>query len=115
MPAASRRHNEEIQGVLDRVDDPDSMWLFTWTAQEIYSKEQKPARWGLWGRSAPEEIFYINTEDLDCVQQGVSSVERRALVPHEAFQAVFAQGKTEQIFGDYQCYIASGDHIIRHA
>ncbi len=108
-------HNEEVQGILDRVDKPKDMWLFTWTAQEVYSQEQKPARWGLWGKSAPEEVFYINTEDLDCVQQGVSSVERRALVPHEAFQAVFAQGKTEKVFGDYQCYIASGDNIIRHA
>ena len=32
-------HNEEVQGILDRVDRPDDMWLFTWTAQEVYSQE----------------------------------------------------------------------------
>lgn len=107
-------HNEEVQGILDKVDDPDDMWLMTWTAQELYSKEERPARWGLWGKSAPEEIFHIDTDSIDCVQQGVSSVERRALIPHEAYQAVFAGGRVDEILGDYECYIASGDHIIRN-
>ena len=107
-------HNEEVQGILDKVDDPESMWLMTWTAQELYSKEERPARWGLWGKSAPEEVFHIDTDNVDCVRQGVSAVERRALIPHEAYQAVYTQGRVDEILGDYECYIASGDHIIRN-
>ena len=107
-------HAEEVQGILDKVDDPDNMWLMTWTSQELWSKEERPARWGLWGKSAPEEVFHINTDDIDCVQQGVSAVERRALIPHEAYQAVYAQGRVDEILGDYECYIAGGDRIIRN-
>ena len=107
-------HNEEVQGILDKVEDPENMWLMTWTAQELYSKEERPARWGLWGKSAPEEVFHIDTDNVDCVRQGVSAVERRALIPHEAYQAVYTQGRVDEILGDYECYIASGDHIIRN-
>lgn len=107
-------HNEEVQGILDKVDDPEDMWLMTWTAQELYSKEERPASWGLWGKSATEEIFHIDTNSIDCVQQGVSAVERRALIPHVAYQAVFAEGRVEEVLGDYECFIASGDHIIRN-
>ncbi len=107
-------HNEEVQRILDKVDDPNNMWLMTWTAQELYSKEERPARWGLWGKSAPEEVFHIDTDNLDCVRQGVSAVERRALIPHEAYQAVYSQGRVDEILGDYECYIASGDRIIRN-
>lgn len=107
-------HNDEVQGILDKVDDPEDMWLMTWTAQELYSKEERPGSWGLWGKSSTEEIFHIDTESIDCVQQGVSAVERHALIPHEAYQAVFAKGRVEEILGDYECYIASGDHIIRN-
>ena len=107
-------HPEEVQRILDKVDDPDDMWLMTWTSQELWSKEERPARWGLWGKSAPEEIFHINTDDLECVRQGVSSVESRALIPHEAYQAVYSKGRVDEILGDYECYIASGDRIIRN-
>jgi len=107
-------HNAKVQGILDKVDDPDNMWLMTWTAQELFSKEERPARWGLWGKSAPEEVFHIDTDNIDCVRMGVSAVERRALIPHEAYQAVYAHGSVDEILGDYECYIASGERIIRN-
>ncbi|MEH6728436.1 MAG: hypothetical protein V7703_19990, partial [Hyphomicrobiales bacterium] len=63
--------------------------------------------------SPPEQIFHINTDDIDCVQQGVSAVEYHALVPHAAYQAVYASGKAGDVFGRYQCSIVSEDDIIR--
>ena len=56
----------------------------------------------------------MNTDDVDCAAQGVSSIERYALVPHVAYQAAFAKGLANEIFNDYRCYIASGEHILRH-
>ncbi len=107
-------HNEVVQSVLDSVTSSDENWLLTWTMQELHSKEQVPARRGIWGGSPAREVFYINTDDVDCAAQGVSAIERHALIPHAAYQAVFAQGRAEEIFKDYQCYIASGEHILKH-
>ena len=111
---AVTKHNELLQGVLDGVENPENNWLLTWTMQELYSKEEQPGRWGLFGKSAPEEVFYINTQDLDCAQQGVSALERHALVPHEAYQAAYAQGRAGDMLADYNCYIVSGDDILKN-
>jgi hypothetical protein len=107
-------HNEKVQSVLDTVSDTAENWLLTWAAQELHSKEQVPAKKGIWGGTPAKEVYYINTDDLDCAQQGVSAIERYALIPHAAYQATFAQGRADEIFDDYKCYIASGDTIIRH-
>ncbi len=107
------RHNEKLQAVLDGVQSSESNWLLTWTMQELWSTEEKPGRWGLFGRSAPEEIFHINTGDIDCAQQGVSALERHALVPHEAYQAAYAQGRAGDMLAKYNCYIVSGDDVLK--
>ncbi len=108
------RHNERVQSVLDEVDDPSHNWLLTWAVQELHSKEEKPAKHGLWGGSPAEEIFYINTDDLECARQGVSAYERHALVPHAAYQALHAQGRADETFDGYQCHIVSGENILEH-
>lgn len=108
------RNNEHVQTVLNGVSDADNAWLLTWTLQELYSKEENPAKWGLWGGSQAQEIYYVNTEDLDCAQQGVSALERHALMPHAAYQAVFAGGKAEDIFDGYQRHIVNEQDIMRH-
>ena len=107
-------HNEVVQEVLDGVTGNDENWLLTWTMQELHSKEEVPAKRGIWGGSPAKEIFYIDTSNVDCAAQGVSAIERHALIPHTAYQAVYARGKADEIFRDYQCYIASGEHILRH-
>ena len=107
-------HNEKVQSVLDEVIDPADAWLLTWTMQELHSKEEVPAKHGLWGGSPAKEVFFINTSDVDCAAQGVSAIERYALIPHTAYQATYAQGLAGEIFKGYQCYIASGEHILRH-
>ncbi len=107
-------HNEQVQRLLDRAQSKTNNWVLTWTLQELYSKEEVPAKRGIWGGSPAKEIFHIDTDDIDCAQQGVSALERHALVPHEIYQAAYAEGRAGEIFRDYQCYIASGEHIIRH-
>lgn len=107
-------HNEKVQKVLDEVVDPANAWLLTWTMQELFSKEEIPARNGLWGGSPAKEIFHVDTDDLDCAAQGVSAIERFALVPHTAYQATYARGLAEETFKGYQCFIASGEHILKH-
>ena len=107
-------HNEKVQKVLDTVQDSPENWLLTWTMQELHSKEEIPAKHGIWGGAQAKEIFFIDTGDVDCVAQGVSAIERHALIPHTAYQAVYADGSADEIFKGYQCFIASGDHILKH-
>lgn len=108
------KHNEKVQSVLDSVASKSENWLLTWAAQELLSKEEVPAKKSIWGGTPANEIFYINTDDIDCVTQGVSSLEKYALIPHTAYQATFAQGKADEIFDDYKCHIVSGNDIIPH-
>lgn len=107
------KHNELVQGLLDKVDATGDSWLLTWTMQELFSESEKPGQRRFWSQSPPEQIFHINTDDIDCVQQGVSAVEYHALVPHAAYQAVYASGMAAEVFGRYQCSIVSEDDIIR--
>lgn len=107
------KHNELVQGLLDKVDSTIDAWVLTWTMQELFSESEKPGQRRFWSSSPPEQVFHINTDDVDCVQQGVSAVEYHALVPHAAYQAVYASGNAAEVFGSYKCSIVSEDDIIR--
>ncbi len=106
-------HNQRVDEILKTVHRPENRWLLTWTLQEIYSFNEKPAKWGLWGGDPAREEFYINTDDLDCARMGVSAFDKHALVPHEAYQAVFASGKREALFADYKTHVISGKQVLR--
>jgi len=107
-------HHNRVETVLSGVSDPQDNWLLNWTLQELLSKEEVETKNGLWSRAVPQEIYHIDTSDLDAAKNGVSSQEKHALVPHQAFQKAYATGAAKEIFDGYQCYVASGDHIIRH-
>jgi hypothetical protein len=106
-------HGETVDKILAKVRNPQNQWLMTWTQQEIYSTNEKPAKWGLWGGEPARDEFHINTDDLECARMGVSAYERHALVPHQAYQAIYAAGETEAIFGGYQKHIFTGDRVLR--
>lgn len=106
-------HGHVVTDILGKVRKPENAWLMTWTMQEIYSINETPAKWGLWGGTPAREEYYINTSDLDCARQGVSSFRRHALVPHEAYQAIFASGRADEVFDGYQKNIVSGNQILR--
>ena len=112
--AAITEHGERVERILQKVRKRQNAWLISWAVQEIYSYNEKPAKWGLWGSQPAREEFYINTDDLDCAREGVSSSEKHVLVPHEAYQALFATNEADEIFGQYHKHVLSGEQILRN-
>lgn len=110
--AGITEHNSAVADVLSKVRKPENAWLLTWTIQEIYSKGERPGRKGLWSSEPASEEFHINTDDLEAARQGVSSYEKHALVPHEAYQALYAAGEAQKIFLGYKVHILSKGRVI---
>ena len=105
---------QTVDKVLAKVKRPENRWLLTWTVQELFSVHEKPAKRGIWGGDPARESFHINTDDLECARMGVSSFERHALVPHEAYQAVFASGEADTTFAGYKTHVISGGQVLRN-
>lgn len=110
--AGITENNSVVNEVLERVRKPDNAWLLTWTVQEVFSKGEKPGRRGLFSSSKTTQEFHIDTDDLEATRQGVSAYENHALVPHEAYQALYAAGETQKIFTGYKVHILSNGQVI---
>ncbi|MGO4833106.1 hypothetical protein AB4144_12550, partial [Rhizobiaceae sp. 2RAB30] len=110
--AGITEHNSTVAEVLSKVRKAENAWLLTWTIQEVYSKAEKPGRRGLFSSEKSSQEFYINTDDLEAARQGVSSYEKHALVPHEAYQALYAAGEAEKVFAGYKVHILSKGQVI---
>jgi len=110
--AGITEHNSTVAEVLSKVRKAENAWLLTWTIQEIYSKAEKPGRKGLFSSEKSSQEFFINTDDLEAARQGVSSYEKHALVPHEAYQALYAAGESEKVFSGYKVHILSKGQVI---
>jgi hypothetical protein len=110
--AGITEHNSTVADVLSRVRRVENAWLLTWTIQEVYSKAEQPARRGLFSSQPAREEFHINTDDLEAARMGVSHYERHALIPHEAYQALYAAGEAQKIFAGYQVHIISNGQVI---
>ena len=110
--AGITEHNSTVAEVLNKVRKAENAWLLTWTVQEVYSKNEKPGRKGLFSSDKATQEFYINTDDLEAARMGVSAYEKHALVPHEAYQALYAAGEAQKIFSGYKVHILSKDRVI---
>ncbi|HWK67307.1 MAG TPA: hypothetical protein VNS34_20460 [Rhizobiaceae bacterium] len=110
--AGITEHNSAVAEVLSKVRKAENAWLLTWTVQEIYSKAERPGRRGLFSSEKSTQEFFLNTDDLEAARQGVSSYEKHALVPHEAYQALYAAGESEKIFAGYKVHILSKGQVI---
>ncbi len=110
--AGITEHNSVVEEVLSKVRKPENAWLLTWTVQEVFSKAEKPARKGLFSSTPASEEFHIETDDLEAARQGVSSYEKHALIPHEAYQALYAAGEAQKIFSGYKVHILSKGQVI---
>ena len=110
--AGITEHNSTVAEVLSKVRREENAWLLTWTVQEVFSKAEQPARKGLFSRQPGREEFHIETDDLEAARQGVSSYERHALIPHEAYQALYAANEAQKIFAGYQVHIISNGQVI---
>ncbi|MER8368757.1 hypothetical protein [Mesorhizobium sp. M1348] len=105
-------NNSTVSEVLAKVRKPENAWLLTWTIQEVFSKAEKPGRKGLFSSEKTTQEFFINTDDLEAARQGVSSYENHALIPHEAYQALYAAGEAQKIFSGYKVHILSNGQVI---
>jgi len=110
--AGITEHNSIVEEVLSKVRKPENAWLLTWTVQEVFSKSERPARKGLFSSTPAAEEFHIETDDLEAARQGVSSYEKHALIPHEAYQALYAAGEAQKIFSGYKVHILSKGQVI---
>ncbi|MFC3075326.1 hypothetical protein [Shinella pollutisoli] len=110
--AGITENNARVNEILSRVRKRENAWLLTWTVQEVFSKAERPARKGFWSSTPAQEEFHIETDDLEAARMGVSAYEKHALVPHDAYQALYAAGEVEGVFGDYKVHVISGNQVI---
>lgn len=106
-------HARVVDDILATVSRPKNAWLLTWTVQELNSISERPANRGFWSSTPAKQTFHIDTDDLEATRMGVSTYEKHALVPHEAYQAIYAAGKREEVFGDYKTHVVSGNQVLR--
>lgn len=112
--AAFTRHGEKVDQILARVRQPENAWLMTWTTQEIFSIKEHEGKSGFWSSSPSYEEFYVDTDNLEASRQRVSEFERHALVPHEAYQAIYASQMAGEIFNGYSRHVISEGHVLRN-
>ena len=110
--AGITEHGSKVAEVLSKIRDPQNAWLMTWTLQEVFSKAEREGKRGLWSSQPAREEFHIDTDNLEAAQQGVSSFEKHALVPHEAYQVLYAAGEAKQVFDGYTVHIISNGQVI---
>ena len=110
--AGITENNAKINDILSKVRKTENAWLITWTVQEVFSKAERPAQKGFWSSTPASEEFYINTDNLEAARMGVSAYEKHALVPHDAYQALYASGEAAKVFAGYKVHILSKGHVI---
>jgi len=79
--------------------------------QEVFSKNEKPAVKGFFSSTPAEQEFHIDTNNLEAARMGVSAFEKHALVPHEAYTALYASGEASTIFAGYKVHVISGSQV----
>lgn len=109
--AGITENNATINGILSRVRKQENAWLLTWTIQEVFSKNERPAQKGFFSSTPAEQEFHIDTENLEASRMGVSAFEKHALVPHDAYTALYASGEAETIFAGYKVHVISGNQV----
>ena len=73
---------------------------------------ERPAKKGLWSSEPAREEFHVDTDNLEAARMGVSEFEHHALVPHEAYQALYAAGEIDKVFAGYKTHIISRGQVI---
>lgn len=109
--AGITENNAVINGILSRVRKPENAWLLTWTVQEVFSTREKPEVKGFFSSTPASQEFHIDTTNMEASRMGVSAFEKHALVPHEAYTALYASNEAEQIFAGYKVHVISGNQV----
>ena len=106
------QNSGRVTEILDRVRRPENAWVMTWTVQEVFSKREQPAVKGFFSSTPATQEFHIETHDLEAARMGVSTYEKHALVPHDAYQALYAANEVKAIFGNFKVHVISGNQIV---
>lgn len=106
-------HGRVVETILEGVKNDAHAWMLTWTEQELFAISETPGKRGLFSSTPARQTYHIETNDLEATRQGVSAYERHALIPHEAYQAIYASGKRDEIFAGYKTHVVSGDQVLR--
>ena len=110
--AGITEHGNRVNEVLRRIRREENAWLLTWTMQEVFSIHERPATRSFWSSTPARQNFHIDTDDLEATRMGVSAYDKHALVPHEAYQALYASREAEDVFAGYERHIISGGHVV---
>lgn len=109
--AGITENNAVINGILSRVRKPENAWLLTWTVQEVFSTRERPEVKGFFSSTPAAQEFHIDTNNMEASRMGVSAFEKHALVPHEAYTALYASNEADQIFAGYKVHVISGNQV----
>lgn len=109
--AGITENNAVINGILSRVRKPENAWLLTWTVQEVFSTRERPEVKGFFSSTPAQQEFHIDTNNMEASRMGVSAFEKHALVPHEAYTALYASNEADQIFAGYKVHVISGNQV----
>jgi hypothetical protein len=109
--AGITENNAVINGILSRVRKPENAWLMTWTVQEVFSTKEIPAQKGFFSSTPATQEFFIDTNNLEASRMGASAFEKHALVPHDAYTALYASGEAQSIFAGYKVHVISGNQV----
>jgi hypothetical protein len=109
--AGITENNATINGILSRVRKPENAWLLTWTVQEVFSTRERAEVKGFFSSTPASQEFHIDTTNMEASRMGVSAFEKHALVPHEAYTALYASNEAEQIFAGYKVHVISGNQV----
>ena len=110
--AGLTENNPTVTEVLSRMRRAEIAWLLTWTVQDVFALSEQAGRQGFWSSEPKTTEFHIETDDLEAARQGVSAYQKHALVPHEAYQALYAAGEAGKIFAGFKAHILSKGSVI---
>ncbi|MGL4405929.1 MAG: hypothetical protein ACRCT6_09225 [Notoacmeibacter sp.] len=113
--AGITRNNQTVSEILSRIKKQENAWLISWTVQDVYSVREVEGKKGFFSAEPSRQEFHIDTADLEATQMGVSSYIKHALVPHEAYQALYASGEARKIFDGFKVHIIAKNTVVSDA
>lgn len=113
--AGITRNNPTVSEILSRIKKQENAWLISWTVQDVYSMREVEGKKGFFSAEPSHQEFHIDTSDLEATQMGVSAFIKHALVPHEAYQALYASGDARKIFDGFKVHIIANGTVVSDA
>jgi hypothetical protein len=113
--AGITRNNQTVSEILSKIKKQENAWLISWTVQDVYAVREVEGKKGFFSSEPSAQEFLIETSDLEATQMGVSAYAKHALVPHEAYQALYASGEARKVFDGYKVHIIANGTVVSDA